>query len=236
MGRIPSGKVPQHSLQIIRGKHREIMRRLIVGEKQKYIALALGMRPERISIIVNSPIFKKEYEKLEKEVQSRFADKQADVQAEIDEYKPKALKVLKSIIDNDKVSGLQVSLPLKKETALDMLALGGLSKNNNGNNGNKGDSTGLGAAVDIISQGFALAKKAVEESQRRNEIEIDARKRTKKVGDGTSFSTQSPEAFDVEAVEVKEGDSIEEDKDKEENKDNNSSNDKSAFDTIAAAL
>lgn len=230
MGRLPTGRVPQHDLKLIRGKHREIMRRLIAGESQKEIAIALGMTQSRISIIVNSPLFKREYEKLEQEVQDRFKVKQSDIQEEVNSLQPDALKVLKDIIQNKEVDGLKVSLPLKRDTALDILALGGNSKNGNGNNGNGKDS--LAGVINIISQGFALAEQAVKERERREEIEdplandpINKAKPVNQRKDGKSFMVQSPEAIDVEAESIV-----------EDNGNNNGNNkDKNnAFDAVSA--
>ena len=166
MGRIPGlNGPPKQALKILRGKHREIMRRLIAGEKQRTIAQDLGINECRLSIIVNSPLFKREYDKLEKEVRERYVEKTADVQEVVQKLQPNALNVLESIITQSKVDGLVVTLPLKRETALDILELGGNGKRKLGNGDGKKDS--IDDAISIIRQGFSLAQEAVKERARR---------------------------------------------------------------------
>lgn len=70
MGRIPSplsASVQKYGLSYIRPYHREIARRLVLGETQTDICKALGMNDGRMSIIVNSPLFKLEIARLERE-------------------------------------------------------------------------------------------------------------------------------------------------------------------------
>ena len=64
MARPSTGKVPPQALQHIRPRHRQIMYRLVAGEKQVDIALDLKITTTRLSIICNSPLFKKEYRKV----------------------------------------------------------------------------------------------------------------------------------------------------------------------------
>jgi len=57
--------VVKYSLGEIRPFHREIARRLVVGERPKAIKEALGISDSRFSIITSSPLFKVEVKKLE---------------------------------------------------------------------------------------------------------------------------------------------------------------------------
>lgn len=68
MGRIPqemSVSVKKYSLGYIRPYHREIARRLVLGQNQATICRALDMTEGRMSIICNSPLFKIEIRRLE---------------------------------------------------------------------------------------------------------------------------------------------------------------------------
>ncbi len=68
MGRTPSemsSSVKRYSLGYIRPYHREIARRLVLGQNQATICKVLGMSSSRMSIIVNSPLFKIEVKRLE---------------------------------------------------------------------------------------------------------------------------------------------------------------------------
>lgn len=60
-----STSVVKYSLGEIRPFHREIARRLVVGERPKAIKEALGISDSRFSIITSSPLFKVEVKKLE---------------------------------------------------------------------------------------------------------------------------------------------------------------------------
>jgi hypothetical protein len=71
MGRIPTpgGSASQAvlSLGYVRPRHREIARRLVLGETQSQIARSLNMSEGRMTLIVNSPLFKLEIAKMEKD-------------------------------------------------------------------------------------------------------------------------------------------------------------------------
>lgn len=93
MGRIPeemSQSVQNLQLGYIRPYHREIARRLVLGQKQSDICRDLGLSASRISIIVNSPLFKIEVCKLENERDKGVVD----VQRTLQEVSPLALEVM----------------------------------------------------------------------------------------------------------------------------------------------
>lgn len=129
------------------------MRRLIAGESQHRIAEDLGMTESRISIICNSPLFKRELKKLEDEVKDRYIDTTAAVQQRLNSLQPAAVDILESILNKNEVNGKMVSLPLKRETALDVLELAG-----NGKKKNTTVADAMSDVVKIISDGFKLAK------------------------------------------------------------------------------
>lgn len=93
MGRIPeemSQSVQNLQLGYIRPYHREIARRLVLGQKQSDICRDLGLSTSRLSIIVNSPLFKMEVSKLEVERDKGVGD----VQKTLQEVSPLALEVM----------------------------------------------------------------------------------------------------------------------------------------------
>lgn len=151
MGRHPTGRVPIQPLRIIGERHKEIMRRLIVGETQHRIAKDLGMSESRLSIICNSPLFKRELSKLESEVKVKFVDHTANVAARLDELQPEAIKVLELIVTKNKdENNFPIPLRLKKDTALDILELAGSGKK-------KTKDDDIGDLTKLITEGFKLA-------------------------------------------------------------------------------
>lgn len=170
MGRSPLGKAPVQQIQIIRGKHIEIIRRMIVGESQRKIAADLGMSEGRLSVIVNSPLFKRLYAEEAALVRERFIEKTSAVAEKVNSLQPKAIETLESLLTKDKVNEIRVSPALKREVALDILDLGGNGKRSKVDE----KANAMNDVIKIISDGFALAKSAFEErikeKERREEI------------------------------------------------------------------
>jgi hypothetical protein len=205
MGRTPSGNAPIQSIQLIRGKHLEIMRRLIAGESQRRIALELGMSEGRLSVICNSPLFKRKYAELEAEVKSRFVEKTASITAKVNELQPHAVNVLENILKNKVVDDQRVSLSLKRDVALDVLDLGGNGKKSKESN-TKEDA--MSAVVKIISDGFNLAKAAMEERSRRDEVVdpgaiIDVGETYGEITDDNAPVETTPVSIDESTDEIK---------------------------------
>lgn len=124
MGRIPdveSQTVTQYGLGYIRPYHREIARRLVLGEMQSDIARALGLSINRMSVIVNSPLFKLEVKRLE---QSRDAGV-ADVQQTLQSISPIALEVVERTMYSSKSETLRFSAA---QDVLDRAGFGKTSK------------------------------------------------------------------------------------------------------------
>lgn len=93
MGRIPSmmsNSVEKYGLSYIRPYHKEIARRLVVGQTQATISRELGLTESRLSIIVNSPLFKLTVKKLEDERDKGVVD----VTRSLKEIAPIALEQL----------------------------------------------------------------------------------------------------------------------------------------------
>lgn len=101
-------------------RHKEIARRIALGQKNTEIALALGVTEQSISQVRNSPV-----------VQEKTADLQAqmdgvaiDVGKRIRELAPLALKTLENILTDEEDT---IPLSLKFKTATDLLDRAGHS-------------------------------------------------------------------------------------------------------------
>lgn len=57
MGRPRSGRLPQKPLKHMTERHREMARRLVLGERQCDVARSCGISQQRLSDIVRSPVF-----------------------------------------------------------------------------------------------------------------------------------------------------------------------------------
>lgn len=116
--RVPTGKIPAQPLTFMWERHREIMRRLVAGERQIDVCRSIGMSQTRMSIITNSPMFQAHMAEL-----SASANKNAaDIQGRITRLAPDSMSILESAIQ-DKEAGLS---PIQKvKTAQDVLAMAG---------------------------------------------------------------------------------------------------------------
>ena len=93
MGRVPlncSPSVEKYGVAYIRPYHREIARRLVLGQKESEIRELVGLSQSRFSIIINSPLFKYEVARLEAERD----ESTADVAKTLKEVSPLALEVI----------------------------------------------------------------------------------------------------------------------------------------------
>lgn len=101
MGRIPlleltgemAPSVQKYSLAYLRPYHREIARRLVLGEDQAEISRELHISESRLSIICNSPIMKNEVARLEAMRESGVHD----VTVQLQELAPTMLEVVERL-------------------------------------------------------------------------------------------------------------------------------------------
>ena len=147
MGRIPILDEPQNALKLIRPRHREIMRRLVCGQKQREIALDMELNEGRLSIIINSPLFKIELAKLERAVNKRAIEHVGDVTARIASLQGPAVSVLEKILIN---KDGKASLVLQKATAIDTLELAGAKRRDN--------DEGMNDFAQFVSDAYAEAQ------------------------------------------------------------------------------
>jgi len=111
MGRHPTGS-RQYEIERIQEVHREIVRRLVLGQKPRTIARDLGISPQTVSNVRNSSIVRKEIARLgmsrDKEVE--------DISKQIREIAPIAVAVLETALHNE-----EVPWPVRFRAATDVL-------------------------------------------------------------------------------------------------------------------
>lgn len=112
MGRNPTG-TRQYTIQRVWERHHEIKRLLLLGLSNKVIAKRLGVTPQNISDVRNSPIFQEQLAVLEA---ARDAES-VDISKVLLEDAPKSIKLLHDVRDGK----LDATLQLKVSVAQDLL-------------------------------------------------------------------------------------------------------------------
>jgi hypothetical protein len=121
MGRLPTGN-RKYQITHLWEDHKEIARRLLMGEKAVDIADDMGYSPVTVSITRNSQIFKDHMAVLEAQ---RDADS-VDVARRIQELAPVALQKLRTIMDDEDTSkALQTKIAM---SLLDRAGHGAITK------------------------------------------------------------------------------------------------------------
>jgi len=111
------------NIQRLKERHREIMRRLVMGQKASGIARDLGMRPSSVSIIINSPAFREELKRL-----SASADDIAkDVRKRIDMLSIEAVNKMEQVLSEEMNA---VNMRLQIDVAKDILNRSGHTPTN----------------------------------------------------------------------------------------------------------
>ncbi len=116
-GRIPEDGIRKvHTLVEMSGKHHEIARRLVLGQKNVDIARDLGVSPMMVSNVRNAPVVKE---------QMSFLSAKKDqitmqISEQIAETLPKCVKFLTESIEDPEVNN-----SLKSRNAFGLLAAGG---------------------------------------------------------------------------------------------------------------
>lgn len=123
---IPSMTVQKFGLTYVRPMHREIARRLVLGQKVKDIAADLNITPTRISTLVNSPVFKKEIKRLEDQRDVGVSD----VTRTLREVAPVCLEQVERLMYNAKSEKVRLSAA---QDLLDRAGYGAVNKNLNVN-------------------------------------------------------------------------------------------------------
>jgi len=113
--------IDQLRIKKILPRHREIMRRLILGMSQSDIARDMGMSQTHINIICNSPLFKLE---LGRE-QSKRTDQISRIQDSLYDGAEKAIVLHNKIVENDE---LPLSIRQRSATDIASIAIRSLAK------------------------------------------------------------------------------------------------------------
>jgi hypothetical protein len=128
--------------------HAEIIRRVTLGQKSSHIAESMGLTPAQVSNVRNSPI-----------IQERLAVMQGardaytiDIARDIREFAPKALDLLKEILQGEGTSGQLASPALKVSVAKDLLDRAGYAPIK---------------SIDVRSVHAHLTKEDIEEMKKR---------------------------------------------------------------------
>ena len=150
MARPHSGKVSPQALQHIRPRHRQMMYRLIAGETQVSISKEMGITEHRLSIVVNSPLFKIEFKKLEDAVFDKMVEQRGNIDDRVAKLQPSALTVIE-----DMMKSKNTPKRLKRDCAKDIIEMDQKRRRIN-------DDDGLSPFARTIAEAFDLAKTASE--------------------------------------------------------------------------
>ena len=100
MGRHPSGE-RKYEIEHIWDVHREILRRLVLGQSRKQIAEDLGITPQTVTNVANSQVAQRELERLRNERDEQVKD----VKKIIERASVKAALVLEEVIEDPGARG-----------------------------------------------------------------------------------------------------------------------------------
>ena len=112
------GKPPVLGVKHISPRHREIMRRVVEGARHTDIAAHMGMEPESISLIVNSPLVRAEIDKM-------MEERDEAVTSRLDNLSGEATDRIKNLMRNANSQMLQARMA---ESILDRAGYGKVDK------------------------------------------------------------------------------------------------------------
>lgn len=151
LGRHPTGVPPKQQLRHLTPRHIRMMEMLALGMPQIEVARRLKISQPRLSIICNSPLFKRELSKLQKRALDRAVEDLGDISARVRELQPKALDTLEKIMQSG------ASANVRRASAKDILDLG-MAERKRGVDGESDFAT-------FIREGFEAAAKAQQAAE-----------------------------------------------------------------------
>lgn len=98
-------------------RYQEIARRIVLGQKQVQIAEDLGVTPEMVSYVRNSPIVKDQIANL----QEKANEETVNIASRIKSLAPHAIEVLEDVIKTGEVSGERIPAKLRAHHAEKLL-------------------------------------------------------------------------------------------------------------------
>lgn len=116
MGRLPINN-RNYEIQILQEDHREILRRLTVGQSVKDIAKALSITPTKVTYVKNSRLGKNELSI----IQGARNAEAIEISKQIKELQPKAIALMEEVMDDEEKS----PRALRVKIAMDILDRGG---------------------------------------------------------------------------------------------------------------
>jgi len=108
-------------LQRISARHRDIMRRMIVGQTAKEISEELGISQSRISVLLDDALFQSTLEELQARVESEFITTRASAMQVLEATAPMAAMACHEVVTSGTLDGQPVSAPLRLKSAWDVL-------------------------------------------------------------------------------------------------------------------
>jgi len=154
-----SDSVVKYSLAEIKPHHREIARRLVLGQKASDICRNLAMSTSRMSIIINSPLFKLELKRLEEEREREVIS----VKKALDEIAPVALETI------ERTMYMAAEEDLRFKAASDILDRAGYGKINKTDINFKGRMDHSSLTLDEIK---VLIQERLQRVQQSEEEEV----------------------------------------------------------------
>jgi len=114
----------QYSVQALHERHHQMLRLALIGHQTSEIAEILGVTPQNVSDVLNSPLAAEQLS-----VMKVAADTKAiDIARMLQEEAPKCLELLKQIREGKELSGERPTLKLRMEAAESLLDRQGTSK------------------------------------------------------------------------------------------------------------
>jgi len=108
-------------IKVLLPRHRALLRLIVLGRTLSDAAEELGYSVSRASVIVNSPVFIAEQEKMEKELDEKTVESTAEVREDIKRAAVEAARVLREELKSD-------SGPVRVSAAKDILDRAGVQK------------------------------------------------------------------------------------------------------------
>lgn len=111
-------------------RHKEIMRRLIVGETKNEVATSLGMSPGSITRLLKDPVFATELREMESKADAKLygSEERLDALETIKRAADESARLCRDVVNNQVVGADDVALDLRVKTAWDILDRAGHGK------------------------------------------------------------------------------------------------------------
>ena len=150
------------SLTTLHPVHHEIMRRLMLGQSQRDIALDMGRNEMALSVIIRSPLFQMEYRKLK----DREMEDILEIRQEVIEAGKMGAKLHRRVIsgkteDWAELATSPVDIRIRQRSATDMLALATRITKINSINPQEADGS---ASYERILEETVTTRKVVEKA------------------------------------------------------------------------